>query len=268
MSTRGRIAFNSNGELVAVDSNGNEILLATNEQNIGTELGIPIYSDPSNAPQTEGRIIYVDGNGSAAKGIYSHDGSSYSLAGGTGEWQENGSGNIVPIDGETVGDGTTSANHKSVSTDTATIGNVAAIMNQNGQSSDQSVPNNDETKITWFNQEFEDSTIASTDTNNDEIEILKSGDYQITAQVVWDGGTFSTGDEIETRIFLDGVQQITPPQPKVSSVVELKTASVFIPDVSANTKVDVRVIQQSGNSQNLRTSRYARTWKFVVRKVA
>ena len=123
MSTRGTLAFNSNGELVALDTNGNEIILASDEQEIGTELGIPIYSDPANAPQTEGRIIYVDGNGTATKGIYSHDGSSYSRV-GVNQWQETGNGEIVPVDGETVGDGTTSANHQSVSTD---VGNIDSL---------------------------------------------------------------------------------------------------------------------------------------------
>jgi len=36
--------------------------------------------------------------------------------GGGGEWEEDGSGNIVPIDGEDVGDGTTTADHQAVNT--------------------------------------------------------------------------------------------------------------------------------------------------------
>ena len=78
------------------------------------ELGLPMYDDVSNAPQSQGRVVYATGNGSTPEGIYKHDGSSYVVS---GQWQEDGSGNIVPIDGETVGDGTTTADHQSLSTE-------------------------------------------------------------------------------------------------------------------------------------------------------
>lgn len=42
--------------------------------------------------------------------------------GAAGQFEETGNGEVVPIDGETVGDGTTSANHQSVSTDKIIIG--------------------------------------------------------------------------------------------------------------------------------------------------
>lgn len=52
---------------------------------IADELGIPIYSDSTNAPQIEGNIIVIDGSGSQSSGLYSHDGSSYINAGNTEE---------------------------------------------------------------------------------------------------------------------------------------------------------------------------------------
>jgi hypothetical protein len=93
---------------------------------VAQELGLPVYDDVSNADQVQGRLVYATGSGTSSEGIYKHDGSSYAQVGGaSSEWQEDGNGNVVPIDGETVGDGTTTADHQSVSTDetqTKTIG--------------------------------------------------------------------------------------------------------------------------------------------------
>ncbi len=103
-----------------LDADGNAIrdasLVNADSAILAQELGLPAYDDVSNAPQTQGRLVYATGSGTSAEGIYKHDGAAYTQAGGTGEWEEDGSGNIVPIDGETVGDGTTSANHQSVNT--------------------------------------------------------------------------------------------------------------------------------------------------------
>lgn len=52
---------------------------------IADELGLPVYSDSSNAPQTQGNVISVDGSGSQTAGLYSHNGSSYVKAGKTQE---------------------------------------------------------------------------------------------------------------------------------------------------------------------------------------
>lgn len=49
---------------------------------IASELGLPEYDDTDNAPQSQGRLIYVTGDGDDAEGVYKHDGDSYSLTGG------------------------------------------------------------------------------------------------------------------------------------------------------------------------------------------
>jgi hypothetical protein len=98
--------------------------VTTNTATIATELGLPEYDDVSNARQVQGRLVYATGDGASSEGIYKHDGSSYAqVGGGSSEWQEDGNGNIVPIDGETVGDGTTTADHQSVTTDDVTYSN-------------------------------------------------------------------------------------------------------------------------------------------------
>lgn len=140
----GRLAFDSNGNLVALDPSTGEIIpvpfdkidsqavdhnqtrnrthdgdtLKPNGAVVANELGLPQVADPANAPQTQGRSIYVDGSGNVAAGIYIHDGTSYRRV---SQWdQENGS--VIPAGGETIGDGTTTANHQSVSTEQASIG--------------------------------------------------------------------------------------------------------------------------------------------------
>lgn len=104
-----------------------------NALTVSNEFGLPEYDDVSNAPQTQGRVVYATGAGVSSEGVHKHDGSSYSLVGGeSSEWQEDGSGNIVPIDGETVGDGTTTANHNLITaenTETTTVQNGRVYIN-------------------------------------------------------------------------------------------------------------------------------------------
>jgi hypothetical protein len=82
--------------LYSYDTDSNGVTNVTDKRQIGKsqeastlsvadELGIPIYSDSTNAPQTEGNVIVVDGSGSKSAGLYSHDGSSYIKAGNTEE---------------------------------------------------------------------------------------------------------------------------------------------------------------------------------------
>lgn len=49
--------------------------------NFTVNLGIPIYSDTSNAQTGEGNLIYIDGAGSQDEGLYLHNGSSYTKTG-------------------------------------------------------------------------------------------------------------------------------------------------------------------------------------------
>jgi hypothetical protein len=93
---------------------GRSFVVETDSVVVATELGLPEYDDVSTAPQTQNRLVYATGDGPSAEGIYKHDGSTYAQVGGggTGQWEEDGSGAIVPIDGETVGDGTTEADHR------------------------------------------------------------------------------------------------------------------------------------------------------------
>jgi len=83
------------------------------------ELRVPIYGDNTNAVQANRSVWYNDGSGPDSSGYYAYDNGTVTGplgSGGSSEWQEDGSGNLVPIDGETVGDGTTSADHQSLST--------------------------------------------------------------------------------------------------------------------------------------------------------
>lgn len=79
------------------------------------ELKLPTYADNANAVQEERSLWYNDGTGPDQSGYYRYDGGS--ITGPAPRLQLDGNGNIVPRDGETIGDGTTSANHKSVTAD-------------------------------------------------------------------------------------------------------------------------------------------------------
>jgi hypothetical protein len=124
---------------------GRSFVVETDSVVVATELGLPEYDDVSTAPQTQNRLVYATGDGPSAEGIYKHDGSTYAQVGGggTGQWEEDGSGAIVPIDGETVGDGTTEADHNAVETDQATIDGHRVYI----QSTEPSSPSNNDI---WF----------------------------------------------------------------------------------------------------------------------
>lgn len=78
-SSTAQASFDSNGDL---NLNGGDITGVTNlvaqNADVSADLRLPSYDDPTSAPQNEGSMIYVTGNGSAAAGVYQHDGSSYS----------------------------------------------------------------------------------------------------------------------------------------------------------------------------------------------
>lgn len=55
--------------------------ISVEEGIFSVNLGVPVYSDSSNAVSGEGNLIYIDGGGSQDSGLYLHDGSSYSKVG-------------------------------------------------------------------------------------------------------------------------------------------------------------------------------------------
>lgn len=61
----------------AVGKEGN-----TQTVRVGRELEIPQFDDPTNAPQADGLIIWVTGDGSDPQGLYQFDGSSFVQTGG------------------------------------------------------------------------------------------------------------------------------------------------------------------------------------------
>jgi hypothetical protein len=78
------------------DTDGSGVTSVTDRRQIGRaqdlsllsvaeELNIPLYSDTSNAPTTEGSVVAIDGSGSEKVGVYSYDGSSYSKVGNSDE---------------------------------------------------------------------------------------------------------------------------------------------------------------------------------------
>lgn len=121
----GRLAFDSNGDLVALDPETGEVIpvpfdeidadavdhdktrnrthegdtLAPQSLAAAEELGLPVVADPANGPQTQGRSIYVDGSGNAAAGLYIHDGNSYQRL---SRWTRDGNGALTPAGGGPV----------------------------------------------------------------------------------------------------------------------------------------------------------------------
>jgi hypothetical protein len=93
---------------------------------IADELGVPVYSDSSNAPQTQGNVISVDGSGSQSAGLYSHDGSSYVKAGKTQE-------KVEDIVAGLISSGTDMQVNYDDSNGTITINNTAGYTDEEAQ---------------------------------------------------------------------------------------------------------------------------------------
>jgi hypothetical protein len=150
---------------------------------IAQELGLPEYDDVSNAPQTQGRLVYATGSGTSTEGIYKHDGTSYNQVGRSGQWEEDGSGNIVPIDGETVGDGTTTADHQSVDTD--------ELFNDEEPAIDRASPGwiaKSRYRIFDYLPEMDTASITTTVGSSGAVA---GGDGKITIQAGGDVGSFT-----------------------------------------------------------------------------
>ncbi len=74
----------------------------TDEAIIAKELGLPEYDDVSNAPQTQGRLVYATGDGTSPEGIYKHDGSSYAKIRG-GAFSDSDGDNVAELASGLVG---------------------------------------------------------------------------------------------------------------------------------------------------------------------
>ena len=164
---------------------------------IAKELGLPLYDDVSNGPQTQGQVVYATGNGNDSEGVYRHSGSSYHPL---TQWREDGKGNIIPVEGETVGDGITTANHESINTDELTV--VQSIVDASGTThTTELAESSDVSPIQSSSDVDHDSTTGGTTGNphadsaslNDVSPIQSSSDidHQLTTNRTHDGDAIS-----------------------------------------------------------------------------
>lgn len=64
-----------------VSARNRDVDMVAGELLVGVNLGIPVYSELSNAQSGQGNLVYIDGNGSDSAGMYIHDGSNYKKVG-------------------------------------------------------------------------------------------------------------------------------------------------------------------------------------------
>lgn len=60
---------------------GRSIDITAEEGIFSVNLGVPVYSDTSNAESGQGNVIFIDGSGSQDAGLYAYNGSSYNKVG-------------------------------------------------------------------------------------------------------------------------------------------------------------------------------------------
>lgn len=187
----------------------------TNAQSVSTaeKLSAPLYTDNTNAVQENRSIWYNDGSGPDASGYYAYDNGTVTgplESGGTSEWEVDGSGNLVPIDGEPIGDGTTTANHQSVNTEQIKTVPQGARLKKD---STQAIPDDgEEHTLTWETAERDTGSFA--DLSGDQITIPSGEGYsavRIGLSIIW--GSYPNGQYYVPRI--DGIT------PAASSNVDL-----------------------------------------------
>ena len=180
---------------------------------------------------------------------------------------EDSGANVVFRRDETAGEWVTdSIDAESVSVDIAHITQVAGRLVNGSASSEQDVESNTVTKVDWNSQAFEDSDIVNVDATNNEIEILEAGDYVITSRVVTRQG-FGDGTQIRLYVYVNGSTVATDLHIGANSS-QGHYITEYIRDMDTNDTIDIRIQQDSGETQTLRQEAFGTVWRFDVRRVA
>lgn len=164
---------------------------------------------------------------------------------------ENGDLYLEVEDGVIDGRNSAIENLASVSTEVVSIGNIVCELRWSGSGDSQEIPDETMTKVEWDTIDIEDSDVIEADLDNDEVIVKGEGRYLTSAQVGWEGGSFSTGDLIRCSIFQNGSRQSLYDGRKSGDGFESSFAPPTVLDLSESDTISVRVEQRSGDTQRL-----------------
>ena len=154
----------------------------------------------------------------------------------------------------------------SVNTDEASIGNVAAVLVADTDDQ-QDIPHDTLTKIDYgrtASPGIEHGEIFDADTDNNEITVLESGTYGVSAFIRWrNDSEWSTGDELRMEIKINGSSEYFIEDRKVGTERQGQRLPSIPLELDANDTVDIRVQQDSGEPQEIET-RFDQTARFGV----
>lgn len=137
-----------------------------------------------------------------------------------------------------------------------------------GGGDDQTIPDEQWTKIGFHSTEYEDELVAESSTSDDSVTVKNPGIYSISAILRFRGDeSWSTGDRIFAGITINGGE----PDKRVQfNKVGTEDESIVIPSTEINLNpgdvVDIRVFHEGGEDQDLATSTTFQ--QFSVRQVA
>lgn len=157
-------------------------------------LGVPIYADSTNAPQSEGNVIAIDGSGTQTAGLYSHNGTSYIKAGKTEEAVED----IVA--GLITGGTSITVNYDDAN-DTLTINNDEPYSDEDAEDAiGAALSGGDKVSVTYDDPNSSiiiDTSALDAEEVQDEVNTLLSGGDNISL----------TYDDANDTLTIDGAQQ-------------------------------------------------------------
>ena len=160
---------------------------------------------------------------------------------------------------------TAPVDNQSVVTEQLSIGETVAVLRNASEST--TLSDGAETKLEWDQTGRVDDDILDVDLSNNEVTVEESGDYLILLRYSVDGDSnWSTGDQARPALFLDGSQNQFNRKLKIGTGSQGFNWFVYLWDLDADRTLDIRVLQNSGESQSIRPDRNTNDW--IINKVA
>lgn len=158
---------------------------------------------------------------------------------------------------------------QSISVEEASIGNVVGVFKWQDDGNSQTISPSTVTKVEWETSYIEDSTIVSLSSSNNDITVETAGKYIINGFYTYEQGSFSSGDNVVSFVYVNGSQEASRPESRVWANRESFNFPTTILTLSAGDKVDVRTIHTSGNDEDLSSSlgNSANRAMFSVRRI-
>jgi hypothetical protein len=97
-----------------------------------------------------------------------------------------------------------------------------------------------------------DTDLFTVDATNNEIVVLRNGNYQIEGQTRWaQSPDWTDGDHIQNRVTVNGTAVRVPIGRKVGTQQQSSVPAIRTMFLNSGDKVDMRVFQDSGSSQDI-----------------